>query len=347
MESSEAIITPNRLALYPFLPQAVAYVESLEIDLKELSTSPVFDDIIPYSVKTIKDAIRGVLKREYVEDRTESDIRLLSYPVTRILLSCLNDQRLMHRYAVGESKAARENLRRESEPLLMLITESMKIHPKPERTGFTLHYTEYVKIAHRMKERRWKLTNRDLRRGYVSIERDELIRLLEERIRERVMENMPVSVSEEICRDLQPYIEEIREALSKEGRWGEDVEFGEISMECFPPCITHAIKSVQTGVNISHSTRFALTSFLLAIGMKTDTIIEIFGSSPDFDPEKTRYQIEHIRGSAGKRYTPPSCATMETFGNCMGKNRLCERISHPLNYYRRKMWLEKERKQSS
>lgn len=347
MDTLNSLISPSRLAIYPFLPQTITYVKSLDIDIGELSTSPLFDDIIPHSVKIIKDAIHGVLKRDYVEDPTESDIRLLSYPVTRILLSCFDDQRLMHRYAVGESKAARENLKRENESLLILITESMNLHPKPEKTGFTLHFTEYVKIAHRMKERKWKLTNRDFRAGYVSIERDELIRLLEERIRERVMENMPVSVSEEVCRYLEPYIEEIRETLSKEGKWGEKIEFGEVELECFPPCITHAIKSVQTGVNIPHSTRFALTSFLLAIRMNTDKIIEIFGSSPDFNAEKTRYQIEHIAGHDGNRYTPPSCATMETFGNCRGKNRLCDKISHPLNYYRRKKWLEKRKKQST
>jgi len=346
MDALDSIISPTRLAIYPFLPQAIPYVQSLDIDLGELSTSPVFDDIIPYSVKTIKDAIRGVLEREYVEDPTESDIRLLSYPITRILLSRLDDQRLMHRYAVSESKAARENLKRENEPLVMLIAESMNIHPKPGKTGFTLHFTEYVRIAHRMKERRWKLTNRDLHKGYVNVQRDELIRLIEERIRERVMENMPVLVSEGVCRYLEPYIEEIRETLLKKGRWDENIEFGEIEMECFPPCIAHTIKSVQTGVNMPHSTRFALTSFLLAIGMNTDMVIEIFGSSPDFNAEKTRYQIEHIAGPAGNRYTPPSCATMETFGNCTGKNRLCDKISHPLNYYRRKTWLEKRKKKS-
>jgi DNA primase large subunit len=30
---------------------------------------------------------------------------------------------------------------------------------------------------------------------------------------------------------------------------------------------------------------------------------------------------------------------MVTYGNCIGKEPLCERISHPLGYYRKKAWI--------
>jgi DNA primase large subunit len=85
--------------------------------------------------------------------------------------------------------------------------------------------------------------------------------------------------------------------------------------------------------------RFALTSFLLNIGMNVEGIIGLFRVSPDFDEERTRYQVMHIQGATGTVYKSPSCDTMVTYGNCVGKEHLCERISHPLGYYRKKAWI--------
>jgi DNA primase large subunit len=33
---------------------------------------------------------------------------------------------------------------------------------------------------------------------------------------------------------------------------------------------------------------------------------------------------------------------MTTYGNCFGKEALCDRISHPLSYYRKKAWILKK-----
>jgi DNA primase large subunit len=31
---------------------------------------------------------------------------------------------------------------------------------------------------------------------------------------------------------------------------------------------------------------------------------------------------------------------MRTYGNCIGKDRLCEKISHPLGYYEKKIYIK-------
>lgn len=97
--------------------------------------------------------------------------------------------------------------------------------------------------------------------------------------------------------------------------------------DLFPPCISHALANVQGGVNLAHSMRFAMTSFLLSVGMSVDEILNLFNVSPDFDAEVTLYQIEHIAGATGNVYKPPACDTMRTYGNCIGKDRLCEKKS--------------------
>jgi len=54
--------------------------------------------------------------------------------------------------------------------------------------------------------------------------------------------------------------------------------------------------------------RFALTTFLVNIGMPIDQMVSFYTDVTDFDESKTRYQIEHIAGLKGNRtkYTPPT-----------------------------------------
>jgi len=73
----------------------------------------------------------------------------------------------------------------------------------------------------------------------------------------------------------------------------------------------------QGGENVPHQGRFALTTFLHTLGMSADDIMKVFSVSPDFDPRKSRYQVEHITGViSGTEYTPPECRTMKTYGIC-------------------------------
>jgi DNA primase large subunit len=72
--------------------------------------------------------------------------------------------------------------------------------------------------------------------------------------------------------------------------------------------------------------------------MSTDEIVELFQVNPGFGEEVTRYQVDHIRGeTSGTQYSPPSCATMQSYGDCVNMDDLCEQISHPMAYYERKI----------
>jgi DNA primase large subunit len=53
--------------------------------------------------------------------------------------------------------------------------------------------------------------------------------------------------------------------------------------------------------------------------------------------------VVHISGEQGStRYSAPSCDTMRTYGNCIGNDEVCERITHPLSYYKRKLWMKRK-----
>jgi DNA primase large subunit len=159
-------------------------------------------------------------------------------------------------------------------------------------------------------------------------------------------------VDEKTCAALQEYLGPLKEQLDII-RARDRVDLGHVEEGAFPPCIKKMLTEVAKGTNLAHSARFALVSFLLQINMTAVEIVSLFNTSPDFDEERTRYQVEHIAGASGTSYKPPACATMATYGNCPGEDELCRKIRHPLSYYERRMRIfkplspEKEPKQGT
>jgi DNA primase large subunit len=249
------------------------------------------------------------------------------------MVSCLNDPILLRRYALAEAKLAFRRMQHEKEGLVVLAND-LGINPQGQGP-WKIHFSEYIRAAHRMRSPKWKLTNRDLSEGYLTVTDVELSRLLEEAIREKVLNGLPVSVDERICQGLEEYLAPVKrdlEALAAK----QKIDLGEVKEGAFPPCIKKMLSEVSKGINLAHSARFALVSFLLQINMTPDEVIALFATSPDFDQDRTRYQVEHIAGATGTRYKPPACATMATYGNCPGEDDLCRRIRHPLSYYERR-----------
>jgi DNA primase large subunit len=69
--------------------------------------------------------------------------------------------------------------------------------------------------------------------------------------------------------------------------------------------------------------------------MPTEKIIDLFRASSDFNERMTRYQVEHIAGKRGSmtRYKPPKCDMSKTHGLCVGDDKACRGVTHPLAYY--------------
>jgi DNA primase large subunit len=181
-----------------------------------------------------------------------------------------------------------------------------------------------------MREARWRLVNRDVRNGLVRLDAGDVDELLRERIRVILHRQLPLRVPPGICEHLAAAAGEITTLFQEQIL----VQFGEVSEEAFPPCISALIHAITAGTNLTHMGRFAITAFCHTIGMSTTEIAEIFARAPDFDLERTMYQVEHISGRSGTEYTPPSCATMRTFGLCTNREKQCEKVNHPLTYYR-------------
>jgi DNA primase large subunit len=85
-----------------------------------------------------------------------------------------------------------------------------------------------------------------------------------------------------------------------------------------------------------HST-FAYVSFLAAIGLDGGEIVDRLSGHTDVDAELASYRVDHLVERDGAAYLPPSCATMQAWGDCVNRDALCSRIAHPLEYYERRL----------
>ncbi|ERR1035437_1048632 len=331
----------DKFAYYPFISEASIHVENLGISLDSLLNSRAFRIARVRGIERVKEALEGEIKKSHLFGETQALSELLSYPFARMLVACVNDPLFTRRYSLAEAKAAYNILKNEKPTFLLEFGKDFGISVEFKDTYFIMHFTDYIHFSNSLKDPAWKLTNRNFRAGKVSITKEEFARLLEEAIRERIEHFLPIpKVPEEVSNFCAPYVAEIKDQfeIQKKKFWATD--FGIVEPEFFPPCIFHAIANVKSGVNLAHSMRFAMTSFLLSIEMSVDEILNLFNISPDFGTEKTLYQIEHISGSTGNKYKPPACDTMRTYGNCIGKDRLCKKINHPLSYYEKRIYLK-------
>ena len=97
----------------------------------------------------------------------------------------------------------------------------------------------------------------------------------------------------------------------------EAAPVGKLSIEKLPPCMKDILAAIQAGENVPHMGRFALVSFLNSLQLSTNEILKIFSNAPDYQEDRTRYQVDHITGaSSSTSYKSPGCEKMRTYGIC-------------------------------
>ncbi|MFB6111659.1 MAG: DNA primase regulatory subunit PriL [Halobacteriaceae archaeon] len=331
-------------ARYPFLTAAREAVAAAEVDLAEVVDSE--PAVVDRAVERVELAIEEGVVGDGVRDPR---VELLSYPVARVLVSIVDEHVLTRKYGAAEARTAHDrfmdaiqddselrSVDRERLTLGRLLREfdlENDVHETTE--GFSVDVPAYLLLSAGIRGDEWRLVNRPLRNGRVPVERTELGRLLQAAVEDRVTSALPLSVPGAVAEPLESAVTEVRSVL-------EDLDLttdiDAVVPELFPPCMQHLLQQVRDGEHLEHHSRFAITSFLTTIGLTTDEIIEIYSVNPGFGEEVTRYQTDHIRGDTGPtEYTPPSCATMKSYGDCHNPDALCEHISHPLSYYEAKL----------
>jgi DNA primase large subunit len=322
------------LAKYPFLKEAQEWVAGRTGTLEQFLSTSYGKIAARNGARRVIGSITGESAAEGA-GQSDPEREVFSYALARILVSCTKDRALIDRLTRFEAARAWGFLQEEDAAKRSYVAGSIGIDPDTRE----LPVIEYVELVPQLREDRWRLVNREISKGMVKLSEDELEELIRERIRHVLNRQLPLPVPGQICETLSPLVTDI--TSSYQATIMRD--FGEVEEGAFPPCLQALVSAITAGTNLPHAGRFALTAFLHNIGMNPVQIVEIFARAPDFDPEKTRYQVEHISGRGGTEYTAPSCATLRTTGFCVKKDSTCERVNHPLSYYRIKKRREKGR----
>ena len=320
------------LAKYPFLKEAQDWVAGRTGTLEQFLSTTYGKIAARNGARRVIGAITGE-NPAGTAGQAEPEREVFSYALARILVSCTKDRALIDRLTRFEAARAWGFLQEEDAAKRDYVAGSIGIDPGARE----LPVIEYVELVPQLREDRWRLVNRSISRGRVKLGEDDLEELIRERIRHLLQRQLPLPVPGQVCETLAPLVGDI--TASYQATILRD--FGEVEEGAFPPCLQALVNAITAGTNLPHAGRFAIVAFLHNIGMNPVQVMEIFARAPDFDPEKTRYQVEHISGRGGTEYTAPSCATLRTTGFCVNRDSTCERVNHPLSYYRIKKRREK------
>ena len=323
---------------YPFLPTAQR--EVAEVPLEELLGDPLYREARELGITRLECAVQGgtIPVDEGVGGlglpRTPHDRRnqLLGYLVARLIVASAALPALTRQVALAEAVRVQQFLENESPQTVARLAQALGVAVTTAGDACRVPCGDYLTAAGALRDGEWKLVNRGVCDGRVTLTRAELRRLMREVVRKR-QEQLPAPLPEVAERfeatitQLTTIIEVRRQAALK--------ELGRLDLGKAPPCFAHHTGALREGVNLSHPARFFLTTFLRAIGMEPDGIMEVFATAPDFNEARTRYQVDHITGqSSGTEYDVPVCDSLNTNGVCPGGNALCREIIHPLSYYR-------------
>ncbi|HUR61147.1 MAG TPA: DNA primase large subunit PriL [Candidatus Thermoplasmatota archaeon] len=330
-----------RLAYYPFLPEVRAAVREAGPDLPSLLASPLYQGARLRARDRIEGALGEGFAAATILDERSALLELLSIPVARMLAVLLGDATLIKRYAAAEAARTRANLARDPDPeTLPRAAAALHIPVEATEHGFRLHFSDYIRLAPTHNPE-WKLIRRSLQAGHMLLQPAELARLCEEALSRRITDELEAEKGKPlppefklalapVVATLEPRLEEAR------ANWTTG-DFGPVQPGLFPPCVKEIFESLKRNENVPHHGRFAFATFLHTVGWNSEQILDYLSSTPNFDREKSRYQIEHVSGGKSvQAYTPPGCGTMQTNGVCPLAQRdgLCFKVKHPLSYYR-------------
>ena len=337
------MLSERESAKYPFLKSGIHLIESLNLQLTELA-EPNFSKVLDRAAERV---IEAILKSEVSTKLTDPLTELLSFPIAIMYVTLLEESYLNRRYALAEAVRAYQILQDEHEEKIIQIARdefTWDIKREPENLDGNIYtlklaFPKYLQLTKGFHEQNWKLVNRYLSEGYVSLKNTEAARLIQVEVENFIKERVSKPSRFTLPNPMQKRFNIIKKVFEENRGNLRDMDLpDQVIKEAFPPCMKFCLEGLLSGRRASHMERFGLTSFLVNVGMPIEDMVQLHTSVTDFDENLTRYQIEHIAGLKGNKtkYTPPTCSTLRTHGICRNMDNLCKHVKHPLSYYRRK-----------
>jgi DNA primase large subunit len=359
-------------AKYPFFASAREAVASAAVSLPELvaTDAPAVDRARERVERAL---LEGTVASESGEFPGESDYdtqaELLSYPIARILVSLLDSDPAIEKYAAAEAATAMERVRRDlatDDELRSVSSATVGLDDllaefdladavRPDATApagvsgagggtgggaagtgrdpdhYRIDVGPYLRLTSPEWGDSWRLVNRALADGAVRVSREELLAALEAAVEGRVAEGLPfeLGADEEIAAALESRVADLRRLLS-ERTYAEPPDV--VAPALFPPCMTNLIEKAERDAALSAAESFALMAFLVGIGMTPDEVVA-FCADTSLDAEGIRYQTEFLTDDRGTQYPPPTCETLANYGICHNEDDHMQVAADPLSYY--------------
>ncbi|WP_458208430.1 DNA primase large subunit PriL [Haladaptatus sp. NG-SE-30] len=349
-------------ARYPFLASAREAVRDANIDLIEVVASE--GDRHPGVERGVERVRRALLDGtvQPPEDgrRWGTTAEVLSYPIARMLVSLLDAPGAVEKYASSEATTAYERFTTDFESpddglkstrgmsltldtLLADFDLSRSVVSRGDDFGVAVE--TYLTLVEGAGDN-WRLATRQLSDGEVVVSESELHGLLRTAVETRVADDLPLSVPEEIGDALAEEVSELESSFT-DADFSHDIDT--LAPDLFPPCMKNLLSKAREGETLSVYSEFALASFLTSIGLDADEILALCEVRIPSRADRLRYRVERLRDERSTQYAPPSCATLEAYGDCDPDER-CESIQHPLAYYEKALdehgtvtdWRERE-----
>jgi DNA primase large subunit len=338
------------------MKEAAEHVRELGLDINELE-SDFFVPFLDRAEERVRNALLDVsayAKTQPRDEPKEYEIEVFSFPIAVMLVVGTEDSFIKSRYALAEAKRASALLQFEEKEKLWEVANNFGWDARLVDDSslqpyvFAVRFPVFLRNATGFHDKNWKLVNHLLINGEVYLTEREVSRLLEEEVR-KYIEGRPDTKIKSLPPTIMARVNRLRQLAAEKREQIQLEEMPErVVMDAFPSCIKGVYDQVAAGRPASHIGRFALTSFLLSVGMTAEDVFKFFRSVSDFNERMTRYQVEHIAGTrgSGTRYTPPNCNTLRTHGICISPEPECRGAVNPLVCYKRKLRNLPEEKQT-
>ena len=373
---------------YPWLPSLKIFYSNIA----DKTPSEFIIDIFSKSnSKQISDRVFEIFDSAFnnledIPNLKDESVSVQVYILLNILVYTLNNKIITNRIANLYSKNAYNKMEKDNslsnlydickdlelrvnfyDPPEKFGNKILKDNREKLETNFTIYYIDYLKLASNLRDDYRKLAHRPLQNGYVYVQNRNLMRLIQEYVRNKILieetddKASLKSFLEEVLR-----IQEFKELYEKiNSIWAKRKEDFDYSfkfningkadiLELFPPCVMEILKKAKEGQNLVHHERLFIVWFLLALDYPVEKVVDVFSTLPDFNREKTKYQVEYAKK---KKYTPYQCSTLQSINLCMKvkyKDELCQegygskdlaerkKIKHPLFYVQIKQYRDEK-----
>lgn len=369
---------------YPWLPSLKKYYseiasESPSIFITELFSKDPGGELKERILNLFEAAFENL---EEISGYRSDKLNVYVYLLLNIILYSLDNQLITNKVANLYSKINYDELINENsdvnlynickdigldvryyDPPINYGVNILKDQRQKLETNFTIHFIDYIRLALNLRDDYRKLVHNSLLEGYIFIQNKRLIRLVQEYVRNKLL------IKETEDKDsLKAFLKEVsqikdfKEIIDKIlNEWAErkdefefdfkfDFESEEEASTFFPPCVNEILKKMQAGQNLIHNERLFIVWFLLALEYPVEKIVDLFSTMPDFNREKTTYQVNFAQK---KKYIPYKCLTLKSLNSCLAvkyKDKLClegygsvepserRKIKHPLAYTKTKQY---------